>query len=193
MEQQHVQRFARLFNKMSTKEDLEEMFAFAATVKFTMFSTKLDDGNIVSRPMALVKRINTVDFYMITSKESDKAVQLEKDGHASLSLFRSNDYSWASISGTATLVDDREKIHELHSFFLRPFFDDKGDGIHNGGKDDPRIVLIKFTSHFGRYQIQNNTLSQAYELAKSALTGGSAHFSPTKNITKEQIDAARTT
>ncbi|KAI0223400.1 hypothetical protein L0F63_004577, partial [Massospora cicadina] len=171
-------------------EDLHELFSFAEDVKFAMLSTKAEDGNIISRPMELIKRINNVDFYMLATKDSEKAEQVKNDEHVGLSLFRNSDYSWATISGVATLVEDREKIKELYSFFLRPYFDDKGDGVHDGSENDPRIVLIKFTSQFARYQIQKNTISHAYQLAKSALTGSNAKLADTKTITKEQFDKA---
>jgi Pyridoxamine 5'-phosphate oxidase like len=54
--------------------------------------------------------------------------------------------SWASISGTASILSNKEVVQKFYSPTLKIWLGDLGDGVHDGGPNDPRIGVIKVES-----------------------------------------------
>lgn len=51
------------------------------------------------------------------------------------------------------MVADKETVHKYYSPTLKPWFGDMGDGVHNGGPDDPRIGVIRVEVSQAAYAI----------------------------------------
>ena len=78
---------------------------------------------------------------------------------------------WISVSGLATLSDDREKIRELYEPDWKIWFRDEGDERH-GTADDPRLVLIGVEVHAAVYlEVDKPRPVVLFELAKGFVTG----------------------
>ena len=60
---------------------------------------------------------------------------------------------FVSVSGTASIVSDREEVRKYYSPTLKPWFGDLGDGVHDGGPEDPRIGLLKIKSTSATYAL----------------------------------------
>jgi hypothetical protein len=56
---------------------------------------------------------------------------------------------WVSVSGTAMISRDREKIRELYAADGRR--GSRGRGRRHGTADDPRMVLIGVTAHAAEF------------------------------------------
>ena len=106
-----------------------------------MFTTRRADGRLVSRPMATQKRAAGADLWFVTSRDSEKLIEIGEDPHVNLAYYKDRTREWVSVSGTARIVDDREKVRELYQPDWRAWFGDAG-GPNDGTPDDPRMVLI---------------------------------------------------
>lgn len=157
----------------SLKEKVEDLQAFVDKCKFCMMTTRIaDKGLLVSRCMALAaKEGNGIDLLFHANSESGKTDDLESDPSISLSFLNSSG-EWASISGHASLVSDRETVRKYYSPALKAWIGDLGDGTHDGGPEDPRIIVIRVKAVTAQYAISNRTaVGGLLELARGVATG----------------------
>lgn len=69
---------------------------------------------------------------------------------------------------------------------------DLADGVHDGGPDDPRIVLIKVKTVTAQYAISNHTLiGSVVEFAKGVATGGAPSVNKLRHLTESEIQQWR--
>jgi general stress protein 26 len=106
-----------------------------------MLVTRRVDGTLRSRPMAVAEVEDGGDLWFITEKSSGKMEELAGDSHVNVSMQSRNKF--VSISGTATVHDDRGKVSELWSESWKVWFP--------GGKDDPNLVLLHVHATDGEY------------------------------------------
>lgn len=134
---------------------------------------------------------NGVDFIYHANSESGKTDDLEANPDINLG-FLNNTGEWASISGKASIESDREKVHKYYSPALKAWMGDLGDGKHDGGPDDPRIVLIKVKSSTIQYAVARKTaIGGAIELAKGVITGQAPQVNKLRHLSEEEVQQAR--
>ena len=74
---------------------------------------------------------------------------------------------WASVSGDASIITDRETVRKYYSQHLKAWLGDLEDGKHDGGPEDPRIGIIKITAKTATYAIsRSNALSRGVEVSR---------------------------
>jgi len=178
---------------LSLKEKVEELIGFATNTKFGMMTTRQDlSGLLVSRCMALAATENGVDLIFHTNTETGKTDELHSDPHVNIAFIKPSTGDWASISGTASIETDREKVRAHYSPSLKAWVGDLGDSIHNGGPDDPRIAIIKVKAITASYALQKGSvISRGIEIAKGAVTGSTASTTKLREITKEELQQYR--
>ncbi|KNC96912.1 uncharacterized protein SPPG_07738 [Spizellomyces punctatus DAOM BR117] len=156
-----------------------------------MMTTRRPDGHLVSRPMAVRKRIGT-DMWFITNNESHKLEELRFDPHVNLSFYKEGTGEWVSISGTAEVKQDRSLVDALWGPDMKAWFNDLGDGIHTGGPDDPRVTVAQVKAFSAYYYVQDRSKPAVlYELAKSTLTGEAPELGKVRLIDEEKVEVAR--
>ena len=102
---------------------------------------------------------------------SAKLVDIANDPHINLSYYRDGNREWVSVSGTAVVSQDRDKISELYAPDWKMWFGEEGDPRH-GTPDDPRIVLIGVTVHAAEFlEINKSKPVLLFELVKGWVTG----------------------
>ncbi|KAI7033161.1 hypothetical protein KC366_g9050, partial [Hortaea werneckii] len=75
---------------------------------------------------------------------------------------------------------------------LKAWVGDLGDGKHDGGPDDPRIVVIKITSKTAQYAVSRRTaIGGAIEVAKGVLTGETAQVNKLRHLDEQELQTAR--
>lgn len=75
---------------------------------------------------------------------------------------------------------------------MKAWFGDLGDGIHNGGPDDPRLAIIKVHAKTATYSIQKGTaISRGIEIAKGAVTGTAASTNKLRELTEQELNTFR--
>lgn len=99
---------------------------------------------------------------------------------------------WASLSGTATVVTDRAEVKKYYSPLLKAWMGDLGDGVHDGGPEDPRIGVIKLKTQVATYAIsKSNMITRGVEMVKGAITGEAASVHNIRELSEEEIKAWR--
>ncbi|KIW02983.1 uncharacterized protein PV09_05644 [Verruconis gallopava] len=182
-----------LDTEATLEERINDLVSFAEKQKFCMMTTRIaDSGLLASRCMALAaKEGNGVDFLFHANSESGKTDDLKSDSDVNLA-FLSSSGEWASISGKAEIVTDREAIKKYYSPTLKAWLGDLGDGKHDGGPEDPRIVLIKVKAVTAQYAISRRTIiGGVIEVAKGIATGEAPSVNKLRHISEAEIQQWR--
>ena len=119
-----------------------------------------------ARPMAVAELKPDADAYFATSIESPKVKEIEADPKAMITFQGSSQFAY--LQGTMTVVRDRALIDRLWQEMWRAWFP--------GGKDDPSLCLLKFTSTEAEYWDNSGAkgLRYAFEGLKAILSGTKA-------------------
>ena len=95
---------------------------------------------------------------------------------------------WASVSGTADIITERETVRKYYSPGLKAWLGDLGDGKHDGGPEDPRIGVIKVTAKTATYAIASSTfITRGLEIAKGVITGEAPKVNKLREITESEL------
>ena len=108
------------------------------------FCTSIVTGKpFKTRPMVVQKLDDNGTFWFLSNIDSFKTLEISEDFNVQL-LFKGSDYSdFLNIYGTASISNDKSKIHELWNPMLKTWF--------NEGVDDPKISVIKVIPTEGYY------------------------------------------
>jgi general stress protein 26 len=153
------------------KSELSEFYELVDGLETAMMTTRTRDGHLRSRAMANQKAAAGADLWFVTMENSPKLAEIAGDPHVNLSYYRDSSREWVSVSGTAQISRNRDKIHELYAPDWQLWFPKDGDDRH-GTRDDPRMVLIGVTVHAAEYlKIDAPRPVILFEMVKGWLTG----------------------
>ena len=128
-----------------------------------------------------------VDLLFHTNTESGKTDDLKSEPKINISFLNSTG-EWASISGEADIVTDRETIRKYYSPTLKAWLGDLEDGKHDGGPEDPRIGVIKVKALTATYAIATGTsLGRGADIIKGAITGAAPKVNKLREISEEEL------
>lgn len=168
------------------QEKLSELYAMIEDIKTAMFTTRRDDGLLVSRPMATQKRAAGADLWFAADKRSEKVDEVRNDPNVNLAYLHPRKKEWISVSGAAKIVTNRAKIQELWEPDWRAWFGDEG-GAKDGTPEDPRIVLIGVNIQLAVYlEVNKPTPVILFELVKGMITGKPPDLPEPKAIVKKR-------
>ncbi|KAI9878668.1 MAG: BLI-3 blue-light-inducible Bli-3 protein [Pleopsidium flavum] len=178
-----------LDNNVSLREKVEDLVQFIDSCKFGMMTTRIaSSGLLVSRCMALAaKEGGGVDLLFHTNTESGKTDDLSSDPKINIA-FLNYTGEWASVSGEAQIVTDREAVRKYYSRELKAWIGDLGDGKHDGGPEDPRIGIIKVNAKTATYAVTERTaVGRGVEIAKGAITGNAPSVNKLRELSTEEL------
>jgi general stress protein 26 len=166
---------------------LEDLYALIEGIEIAMFTTRRSDGHLVSRPMATQTQAEGSDLWFVTDIESTKLEELEQDPHVNLAYYRDRTREWVSVSGTATVTQDRRAIRELYRADWKAWFGDLG-GERDGGPDDPRLALILVDVQFASYlKVDKPTPIVLFDVVKAMVTGTPAQIGEERHVGEGEI------
>jgi general stress protein 26 len=119
----------------SERSDVEKLRDLIKGISFAMLTTVDEDGSLRSRPMQTQEAEFNGELWFFTSASSAKVDEVQSDQRVNVSYSDPDDNRYVSLSGTASLVRDREKIKELWKPVLKAWFPD--------GLEDPDLALLR--------------------------------------------------
>jgi general stress protein 26 len=150
---------------------LKELYGLIEGIEIAMFTTRRADGHLVSRPMATQTQAQGTDLWFVTDITTHKLDELAHDPHVNLAYYRDRTREWVSVSGTASVSQDRRAIRDLYRRDWKAWFGDEG-GERDGGPDDPRLALILVEVHSVTYlKVDKPQPVVLFEVAKGMITG----------------------
>ncbi len=124
-------------------ENIKKLHHLIKDIKFAMLTTVEEDGTLRSRPMATQQFEFDGDLWFFTSAKAPKVDEAQQNQHVNVSYAEPNEQKYVSVSGTAQLVRDRQKIEELWNPLFKAWFPN--------GLDDPDLALLKISVDKAEY------------------------------------------
>ena len=140
-----------------------KLWELIKSTKFAMLTTE-DGEHLRSRPMAASQSSFDGTLWFFTKASSHKVDEVQADQRVGVSYSDPSAQNYVSMSGRATLVQDRAAIDEHWSELLATWFPK--------GKDDPDVALLRVDITQAEYwDAPNSTMVHAYGYLKAKLTG----------------------
>ena len=157
-------------------DDLQKLRELVKDIDFCMLTTLDETGNLHSRPMSSNGDIDqNGDIWFFTSASSHKVSQIEKLPKVNVSFADPDNQHYISISGTAHLVRDRDKIEELWRPEFKMWFPK--------GKDDPDVALLRISLEKAEYwDSPSSTVGFMLNFISSLVTGKEADHGENKKL-----------
>lgn len=160
----------KLVLRNATPEDIENLEAICQDIKVAMLTTKSGSGELSSRPM-MTRTFSreTGAIWFFASSDSLKTQELETNPSVNVSYSCPKSNSYASLSGMARVVTDKEKIDQLWNPAMSVWFKE--------GRDDPTLCLIRV--HVQDVEIwdgSSSNLMSLFKLAKAAVKNDPQEF-----------------
>ena len=127
--------------------------------RVAMLTTVAPDGALRSRPMATVRTIGEGDVWFLTKAGAPKVDEVEEDQRVSVSYASDRDETYVSLSGTAHLVRDPERVLALWRPRLKKWFPD--------GKRDLDLVAMQVRIERAEYWDKRTSQMLALESARN--------------------------
>ena len=138
------------FERVGRDEGLEQIGKVLKKAQIAMLVTTTPGGWSRSRPMGMPPRSFDGDLWFFSHASEPKAAELQRHPQVNVSVGNPGDNTYASLSGSATLVRDRAKMAELWQKPLEAWFPQ--------GLDDPDLALIRVEVEHAEYWDQDSGL-----------------------------------
>ena len=143
--------------------------------KFAMLTSE-DGDQLRSRPMAVSQAEFDGTLWFFTKASSHKVDEVEAHHRVGVSFSDPSAQNYVSLSGTASLVQDRAAIDAHWTELLSTWFPK--------GKDDPDVALLKVAVTQAEYwDTPSSAMVHAYGYVKAKLTGEAPHPGKNEKIT----------
>ena len=171
----------------TTTKKLEELDKLIEGIETAMFTTRRQDGHLVSRPMATQERIPEADIWFVTDADTNKLDELVLDPHVNCSYFNNKTREWVSVSGVARISRDRKKIRQLYKPDWRLWFGDEG-GERDGSENDPRITLVMVDADSVVYMKNDKPRPLIlWEVLKGMVTGSAVDIGEVRHVSGVEL------
>ncbi|KAG7287589.1 BLI-3 blue-light-inducible Bli-3 protein [Staphylotrichum longicolle] len=174
---------ANLETEVSAEQKIHDLSAFMTNCKYGMMTTRdAKSGNLET---------GGIDLLFHTNTESGKTVDLASDSHINIGFLNSHG-EWASVSGKANVVTDRDLVKKHYAPHLKAWLGDLGDGVHDGGENDPRIGIIRVKMTTAHYAISQKTIiGQMAQIAQGVVTGKPAAVNKLRELSEAEVSQWR--
>ena len=148
----------------ATSDDVAELAERIKGIRFAMVTLPDAVGDIHGRPLTVQDVDFDGTFWFLVSKSAEWTSAAGAGIAANVALDDAKDGRWISVSGAATLVEDRARIQEMWSPLYEAWFD---------GPDDPDLVLLRVESNSADYwDADANRIVRLARLVRAAVSGG---------------------
>lgn len=145
---------------MADKDDVAHVWALMEKIGFCMF-TSMDGEEIRSRPMAAYVERAEGRICFLTDAESHKDEEIARRPNVNLAFADAGSHSYVSVTGRATISNDREKIRDLFNIPAKAWWD---------SPDDPSIRLLVVTPHDAQYWDSPGKVRSYIKMAAAAVS-----------------------
>ena len=144
---------------------MQKLADLIAQAPIAMLTTEEPDGSLRSRPLATLQMDSEGKLWFFTALSSGKVGEIDQHRKVNLSYANTDKQSYVSVCGSARLFRDRDKMRELWTPWVEPWFPD--------GLADPDLALLEITISDAEYwDAPASRAGRLFGLAK-ALTSGS--------------------
>jgi general stress protein 26 len=147
-------------------DDVKKLAELIKDIRIAMLTTVDEDGSLRSRPMATQDVEFNGELWFMVGADSAKVHEVQEDRQVNVSFANPDDQRYVSVSGSAQLVRDRQRIDEFWNPMYKAWFPE--------GKDDPNIALLRVTVSKAEYwDSHSSPVVHLLGFAKALITGQS--------------------
>ena len=129
-----------------------------------MLTTEEPDGTLRSRPLATLQLDSEGKLWFFTAMSSPKVAEIDRHRKVNLSYANVERQSYVSVSGRSRLLRDPQKMRELWTPWVKPWFPD--------GLDDPDLGLLEVTVEEAEYwDAPASRMQRLFGLGQALTTG----------------------
>ena len=145
----------------TTARDVERAWELMRKIGFAMLVTR-DGDKLRARPMsAYLERENNA-IYFLTDARRHKDEEIARDPNINLSFADTGGQKYVSVTGTASVSNDRAMIKQLFSTPAKQWWD---------SAEDPNIRVLKITPDDAEYWDSPGSVISYVKMAAAAVTG----------------------
>lgn len=158
---------------MSTEEARDRVWELAEDINICMFVT-WDGQRQRARPLAANVDRDEHAIYFLTDVSGLKDDQIERFPVVTLAFADTGDHKYVSVTGEATVANDRAKIAELWTPDNKAFWD---------SKDDPGIRLITVRPEDAEVWDSPGKIVATVKMLTAAVTGAKVELGNNRKVT----------
>lgn len=160
--------------------EFEKLGELIKDIRIAMVTTVEPDGTLHTRPLASLAYENRAyendgQLWFYTAIDSAKVSEVMHDVRASVAFSDTGKDVYVALSGTADIVQDRERIQQLWTAFAKPWFPN--------GPDDPNLALLRVHLERGEYWTSAGKAAYLFGVAKAAMTGKRTQMGENRKLT----------
>ena len=155
--------------------DQDRVWKLIDSIKFAMLVTH--DGNsdeLRARPMHAHGKREEDTIYFLTDRRHQKDDEIQINDNVCLAFSDPSGHRYLSISGTATVLDDRARVHELWEASNKAFWDDE---------NDPDIRVLRVRPAMAEFWDSPGKIVTSVKMAAAALTGAKPELGENRKVT----------
>lgn len=130
------------------EEAIKKFKDLVRDVSVCMFTTIDDHNRLFSRPMSTAHIDEDGNAWFFTNEFSEKIQEVSHDNSVYLIYSHPGKNVYVTVKGTSAVILNRNKIEELWNPLLKAWFP--------GGKEDPKLCLIKVVTEEASYWNSNS-------------------------------------
>jgi general stress protein 26 len=143
-----------------TTSDTARVWELAEKISVAMIAS-WDGKNLHSRPMSAHIQRDENTFYFLTDKTDKKTQDLKQYPTVCMAFGDASDMKYVSITGEASVSDDRAKIKQLWTTWAKAWWD---------SPDDPNICVLKIVPTQAEYWDTPGKIVATVKMAVAAAT-----------------------
>jgi len=159
---------------MSQRHDQDRVWDLVDSIQFAMLVTHDGNGDeLRARPMHAHGIRDEDAIYFLTDRRHHKDDEIQINENICLAFSDTGGHRYLSISGTATVLDDRKRVHELWSPTNKAFWDDE---------NDPNIRVLRVRPAMAEFWDSPGKIVTTVKMAAAALTGAKPEFGENRKV-----------
>jgi general stress protein 26 len=141
--------------------DIGRVWDLMKKIGFAMLVTR-DGDRLRARPMSAHLERDENAIYFLTDARRHKDEEIARDPNVNLSFADTGGQKYVSVTGTASVSNDRARIKQLFSTPAKAWWD---------SAEDPNIRVLKITPDDAEYWDSPGSVISYVKMAAAAVTG----------------------
>ena len=160
---------------MGQRHDQDRVWDLIDTIKFAMLVTHDGEGDeLRARPMHAHGKREDDAIYFLTDRRHQKDDEIQINDNICLAFADTGGQRYLSVTGTATVLDDRTLVHDLWDASNKAFWDDE---------NDPDIRVLRVRPSMAEFWDSPGRIVTSVKMAAAALTGAKLEFGENRKVT----------
>jgi general stress protein 26 len=154
------------------ERDQDRVWELMKKIGFAMLVTR-DGDKLRARPMSAYVERKDNTIYFLTDARRHKDEEIARNPGINLSFADAGSQTYVSLTGTASVSNDRAKIRELFSLPAKAWWD---------SAEDPNIRVLKITPDDAEFWDSPGTVISYVKMAAAAMTGNRPEIGDNRKV-----------